>query len=58
MADKELHESRIKSWFTFIEKYASKYNLSPNDFDIKAHQQVIKDQNINAALSTMDEYKS
>ena len=39
MADKELHESRAKSWFTFIEKYASKYNLSLNDFDIKAHQQ-------------------
>ena len=58
MADKELHESRVKSWFTFIEKYASKYNLSLNYFDIKAHQQGIQDQNVNAVLSKMDEYKS
>ena len=42
MTHKELHESRAKSWFTFIEKYASKYNLSLNDFDIKAHQQDMK----------------
>ena len=58
MGDKELHESRAKSWFTFIEKYASKYNLSLNDFDIKIHQQDIQDQNVNAVLSNMDEYKS
>ena len=51
MADKELHESRAKSWFTFIEKYASKHNLSLNDFDIKAHQQGIQNQNINVVLS-------
>ena len=57
-ADKELHESRAKSWFTFIEKYASKYNLSLNDFDIKAHQQGIQYQNVNAVLSKLDEYKS
>ena len=34
------------------------YNLSLNDFDIKANQQGIQDQNINAVISKMDEYKS
>ena len=58
MADKELHEYMTKSWFTFVKKYAPKYNLSLNDFDIKAHQQPIQDQNVNAVLSKTDEYKS
>ena len=58
MAYKELHESRAKFLFTFIEKYASKYNLSLNDFDIKANQQGIQGQNINVVLYKMDQYKS
>ena len=41
--------------FSFIEKYGSKYNLSLHDFDIKARQQLIQTQNINAVSSKVDE---
>ena len=42
MADKVLHRYRAKSWVTFIEKYASKYNFSLNDFVIKDINKVLR----------------